>query len=461
VEKKMKKIYVNRTLNLKKIKAIGLDMDYTIVRYKSRNFEALAFYKTLEKLVDLKKYPEEILKLKFDYQRVIQGLVIDKERGNLLKLSRFGKVKSSFHGRRPLDFVTQQKIYQGKVIELGDKNFQSLDTNFSISHGCLFSMLVELKENGLHLPDFGVLSDQIKEVLDIVHMDGTIKSIVAKNLDQFIIKDSKIPLALERLKKYGKKILLITNSDHHYTKLLLDYTFTPYLRDHKNWLDLFDYIITGSCKPKFFTDKNAFLEVDEKSGFLKNIVTPIQPHVIYQGGNAADLQKVIQLEGEEILYLGDHIYGDVVAIKKTFNWRTGLVLEPLHDEILSSVKARNIQEKIDELMLMKENLEEKINDFKSDEFEKGKVIPKNQMNKIYNKLETLNHQLKNSIIQQQALFNPFWGELMRAGHEESRFTDQVQKYACIYMEKISDLGEYSPRTYFRPRRRLLPHEEEF
>jgi hypothetical protein len=48
--------------------------------------------------------------------------------------------------------------------------------------------------------------------------------------------------------------------------------------------------------------------------------------------------------------------------------------------------------------------------------------------------------------------------MMRAGLEESRFADQVEKYACIYMAKVSDLIQYSPRTYFRPLRRVLPHE---
>ena len=91
-------IYINRTLNMKKIKAIGFDMDYTIVRYKTENFEELTHRETLKKLVADRKYPEEILKLKFDFNRVIQGLVIDKKNGNLLKVSRFGKVK---HSRRP------------------------------------------------------------------------------------------------------------------------------------------------------------------------------------------------------------------------------------------------------------------------------------------------------------------------------------------------------------------------
>ena len=36
-------VFVNRVLNLKKIKAIGFDMDYTLVEYQTENFEELVF----------------------------------------------------------------------------------------------------------------------------------------------------------------------------------------------------------------------------------------------------------------------------------------------------------------------------------------------------------------------------------------------------------------------------------
>ena len=36
------KVYVNRTLNLKRIRYIGFDMDHTLVRYNSENFERLS-----------------------------------------------------------------------------------------------------------------------------------------------------------------------------------------------------------------------------------------------------------------------------------------------------------------------------------------------------------------------------------------------------------------------------------
>jgi hypothetical protein len=63
------------------------------------------------------------------------------------------------------------------------------------------------------------------------------------------------------------------------------------------------------------------------------------------------------------------------------------------------------------------------------------------------------------IKKQQALYNPQWGQLMRAGNEESYLAYQVERYACVYMAKLQDLLELSPRTYFRAPRRPLSHEK--
>jgi hypothetical protein len=56
------------------------------------------------------------------------------------------------------------------------------------------------------------------------------------------------------------------------------------------------------------------------------------------------------------------------------------------------------------------------------------------------------------------MYNGNWGQLMRAGNEESYFAYQLDRYACVYMQKLSDLMDLSPRTYFRAPRRPLAHE---
>jgi HAD superfamily 5'-nucleotidase-like hydrolase len=450
-------IFVNRTLNMKKIKAIGFDMDYTIVRYNTEAFERLTHGAVLKKLVSDMKYPEEILKLTFDFQRVIQGLVIDKKRGNLLKVSRFGKVKSSYHGLTPIDFKEQQQTYGNGVIDLSDVHIQSLDTNFAVSNGVLYSQLVEMKKKNNNFPDFETLADDIKEALDICHSDGTLKNHVRNNIAEFIIQDADVVALLERYKRYGKKLLVITNSDFNYTKLLLDYTINPFLKEHKDWSDLFEITITLSSKPRFFTTKTAFLKIDPSNGLMSNAEGKITKG-IYQGGFAGKLQNDLGLEGDEILYLGDHIYGDVVSIKKTFHWRTALVLDPLKEEIESILKSAPIQIEIDKQMTIKESLEYKLNDIDLRKNEMGEEVSKEELNSLFAEIEKVNSAISDLLENHKKYFNPYWGEMMRAGLEESRFADQVEKYACIYMTKVADLMTYSPRTYFRPFRRTLPHE---
>lgn len=450
-------IFINRTLNMKRIKAIGFDMDYTIVRYNTEAFEKFTHGAVLKKLVSEKKYPEEILKLEFDFKRVIQGLVIDKKKGNLLKVSRFGKVKSSYHGLAPIDFKEQQKMYGNGVIDLSDVHIQSLDTNFAVSNGVLYAQLVELKKKGLPFPDFESLADDVKEVLDICHSDGTLKNEVRNNISKYIIQDPEVVSLFERYKRYGKKLLVITNSDFSYTKLLLDYTINPFLKEHKDWSELFEITITLASKPRFFTVKTPFLSIDPATALMRNAEGKITKG-IFQGGFAGRLQKDLGLEGDEILYLGDHIYGDVVSIKKTFNWRTALVLDPLAEEIEAIKQSASIQSDIDKQMTIKESLEHQLNEIDIRKNELHEDVSKEELNALFNEIDKVNSVISELLEQHKKFFNPYWGEMMRAGLEESRFADQVEKYACIYMTKVGDLISYSPRTYFRPFRRTLPHE---
>ena len=53
---------------------------------------------------------------------------------------------------------------------------------------------------------------------------------------------------------------------------------------------------------------------------------------VYSGGNCDLFCQLTGAEGPDILYFGDHIYGDVVRSKKTNGWKTFLVIPELkHD----------------------------------------------------------------------------------------------------------------------------------
>lgn len=453
-------IYVNRTLNMKQIAAIGFDMDYTLVRYDSEAFEEMTYKEIIKKLIETKGYPDAIKSLKFQFNLAIRGLVIDKPLGNILKLSTYSKVKHAYHGLTEMDFKTQQKIYQGLVIDLNDSDRYSIvDTTFSISYCVLYMQLVDLKDNQpeLNLPDYKTIEEDILEALDTSHRDGSLKGQVKKNVKKFIVPDKDIVVALERFKKHGKKLWVITNSDYEYSKLLLDYSINPFLKDHKNWAELFNLVITSATKPRFFTDKMPLLQIDPETGLMRNHHGKIEDG-IYQGGNALTIQKNSGLSGEQILYLGDHIYGDVLQIKKTCNWRTALVIDELIAEIEAIKKSEGITKEINTLMAEKIQLEQKLDAIFDREIEKGKRPDKEKIQEHFQKIEKVDKKIGKLIRAHSKNFNPYWGETMRAGVEPSRLAGQIEKYACIYMSKISDFVDYSPRTYYRPKKKILPHE---
>ncbi len=456
----MGRVFVNRTLNLKRIRYLGFDMDHTLVRYNSENFEALAHRKMLEKLVSDKGYPESILNLKFIYERAIRGLVIDKVKGNVLKLSRFSAIRVSYHGCNPIDYREQTEIYKSVYIDLRDPNYLSIDTSFSIAFAGLFMQLVDLKDTTEKetLPDYVTIADDLTAVLDRAHRDGSLKQEVARDLSRFIIKDPEVVAGLERFKKHSKKLFLLTNSDFAYTKLLLDYTITPFLKDHKSWEDLFDYVITSASKPRFFYDTLPFLRVDPATGSMTN-VSQLETG-IYQGGSANIFTRDLNVAADEILYIGDHIYGDILRLKKDCAWRTALVVEEIEEEIRKEREAKPIVDKINALMERKIPLEIKLDKLIGEQIETGTDKNEEAIRKYLNEIAEIDKSISPLIKQQQQLFNPYWGEVMRTGIEESYFAYQVERFACVYMAKLADLLHVSPRTYFRSHRRPMAHEFE-
>ena len=52
---------------------------------------------------------------------------------------------------------------------------------------------------------------------------------------------------------------------------------------------------------------------------------------------------------------------------------------------------------------------------------------KSQIDQLENDIELLNHSISKNIKKYRSHFNPQWGQMMRAGNEESRFADQVEK----------------------------------
>ncbi len=452
------RVFVNRILNMKKIKFIGLDMDHTLIRYKTENFEKLVYKFVVDHLIKTKNYPEEIRKFKFNFQDAIRGLVVDSKNGNILKLSRYGAIRQSYHGTKLISYAEQKQFYRSIYVDLSDHNYMAIDTSFSIAFCILYSQLIDLKDEKLHeLPSYNVIALDVLGSVDQVHADGSLKSSIAQDLDKYVIREQKVVDGLKRYIRHGKKIFILTNSDYYYTNLLLDYAFSPYLEKGEKWNDLFEYVITLASKPRFFYDNFRFLSVNPKDGSMQNTVGPIKPG-IYQGGHARKFTEDLHIKGDEILYIGDHIYGDILRLKKDCNWRTALVVEELGMEIEAQHKASPIEHKIVDSMTVKRNLEEEYIEIHTRNIEGKSHQYDLKLHDLQIELSAIDKEIAKLLHEQHLFYNPKWERVFRAGAEESYFAYQVDRYACIYMEKLSDLFEHSPLTYFRAYRRLLAHD---
>ena len=134
------------------------------------------------------------------------------------------------------------------------------------------------------------------------------------------------------------------------------------------------------------------------------------------------------------------------------------MVEELGEEIVKMQKVKPSQDKIRELMLLKTPLEEKLVNLISEEIENSSDRAE-EIAQTQTAIGQIDNQIGPLIKDTQAAFNPIWGEIMRAGNEESYLANQVDRFADIYMPKLSDLLALSPRSYFRSYRRPLAHEQ--
>ena len=75
-----------------------------------------------------------------------RGLIIDKKRGNILKIDRHKYVRKVYHGVDELSTLTRKAIYAQQVNSFTDNNYVNIDTMFLLIDAMLFAYLVDMKD---------------------------------------------------------------------------------------------------------------------------------------------------------------------------------------------------------------------------------------------------------------------------------------------------------------------------
>lgn len=462
-----RRIYCNRTLNLRSIKAIGYDLDYTLVHYCVDAWESTTFRSLKEKLLD-RGYPVE--HIRFNPRDFQIGLIIDKQLGNIVKADQFGYIKWGTHGTGMLDYVTLRSIYADTVVELPDPRFVFLNTLFSLSEASMYSQLVDLIDAG-SIPGthgYADLYSELKKNLDETHMEGMVKNEIAASPERFIIQDPDTPVTLLHQKQAGKQLLLITNSDWVHTKLVMDHAFQPHLPRNFPWRSLFDVIIVSARKPSFFSGDSPAFEIIDDTGILKPIVKRPGPGRILLGGSVELVEEILGLGGSQILYVGDHAFGDVHVSKNLRRWRTALIIRELEEEldVLDSFSPK--QDKLIGLMKQKMELEhdlaraqlaqQSVHSDESDTKTGTGTQRRENVDAIRESIRLLDNRIRPLALAAGELHNKRWGLLMRCGNDKSYLARLIEQHADIYTSRVSNLLFQTPYAYFRASRGNLPHE---
>uniref|UniRef100_A0A146LNW5 Cytosolic purine 5'-nucleotidase n=1 Tax=Lygus hesperus TaxID=30085 RepID=A0A146LNW5_LYGHE len=454
------RIFVNRSLHLEHIKFYGFDMDYTLAEYKSPQYERLGFDLVKQRMVDM-GYPQEILEFEYDPSFPVRGLWFDTLYGNLLKVDAYGNILVCVHGFEFLKHSQVYELYPNKFLQLDECRVYVLNTLFNLPETYLLACLVDFFSNspqytwgktGVTCGDifisFKSIFQDVRNAVDWVHIQGDLKAMTIRNLDEYVKKDERLPMFLTRIRESGAKVFLLTNSDFKFTNQIMTYLFDfPHGArpedPHKNWKTYFDIIVVDARKPLFFGEGTLMRQVDTATGALRvgTHTGPMLKEHVYSGGSCDVFTKLIGAKGKDVLYVGDHIFGDILKSKKIRGWRTFLIVPELVQELHVWTDKCQLFTELQTLDVM---LGEKYKNLDSSTKEKPDI------SKLRASIREVTHKMD--------LSYGMMGSLFRSGSRQTFFSSQVVRYADLYAATFLNLIYYPFSYMFRAPAMLMPHE---
>ena len=469
---KARRIYCNRDLRLDQIQAIGFDMDYTLAIYKQDEIDRLSIEATAAKLIE-RGYPKTLLHMSYRTHFPIRGLLVDVKLGNVLKTDRYRYVKKAFHGTRELLSEERKRLYQGKRIR-PSAHYASIDTLYALSEVAVFSAVVDALD-GSNL-DYAELFRQVRASIDEAHRDGTIKSQIVADFERYIERDPELPEALLKLRSAGKRLFLLTNSELPYTERVMRYLLEGGLSEYRSWRSYFDVIVADAGKPGFFTGNPPLLEHIPQTGETRT-ATELSRGRIYHGGCLSEFERLLGVRSDHILYVGDHIYGDVLRAKKESAWRTLMIIQEMTDELDAMERYAPEIERLHKLenrrydlfdglrdrqalwKTLNRKLEQNgLRDAERVELEAGKLRLRRAIERARTQIKAVDEEYTEIERRLEQAYHPFWGSPFKAESELSSFGEQVERYACVYTDRVTNLLRYSANHFFRGPRHRMAHE---
>ncbi len=450
-------------------------MDYTLAIYNQEAMDRLSIQATVDKLIKNRGYPEFLSEVRFNAEFPVRGILIDKRYGNILKMDRFKHVQRGYHGYRALTKEELRDLYHSKRVRPATSRYHWVDTLYALSEACVYAGAIEMLEAKKFAFDYMKLFSDIRECIDEAHRDGTILDAVSGDLPKYIDRDPELPGTLHKLRSAGKRLFVLTNSRLSYTEKMMTYLLGGALAEYPSWKNYFDIAVVAASKPSFFQDARPLLQ--RQGDIVKPAEFPLERGRVYEGGNLAEFERALNVQSNQVVYVGDHIYGDILRSKKDSAWRTIMVIQELDNEIHAHDAREKELADFDRLQDEREAVEDelrsqqlKLKNLSRQSDVSGKLgtgqeqadleraSARSAIERLRASLKEIDRRIEEIAAEVDAAFHPFWGSLLKERNELSSFGAQVEEYACLYTSKVSNLRHYSPHQSFRGPRDTMAHE---
>lgn len=164
------KIFVNRSLQMSKIKCVGFDMDATLASksypyfereplsfpvYNSPENEIIVF-ELIKKFLIKMGYPAEIDQLKYDHSFPVRGIWFDRQLGLLLKTDECSNIMAAWDGLRRMSNQEIREHYPNKHIHHEEERIMIWTTVFHLPEIMLLAGVIDVLNRTVpRLPNHG------------------------------------------------------------------------------------------------------------------------------------------------------------------------------------------------------------------------------------------------------------------------------------------------------------------
>lgn len=293
---------------------------------------------------------------------------------------------------------------------------------------------------------FNLFTD-VRRAYDGIHQNGSLKNTIMADMATYIAPAPELGKLLSRMRASGIFVFLLTNSGWNYSNKVMNYLLGPQCdAEHPTWPHFFNLSVVSSRKPSFFAAGTSLREVDTETGNLKIMkVKAIKPGAVYAGGSIEKFYKLTGGRGDQVLYVGDHIFGDIIKSKKVHGWRNLLIIPELAREISIFAECTSKFAYLKNLEYLRAELYRGLDSSSTNPPECADLVAR---------IQKVRQELDDAA-------NENFGSLFRSGSQTSFFSSQVKRFADLYTSSYVNLLHYPFFYQFMGSEGALAHEKEF